>query len=97
MSVKAEKDEIYVDMAMEYEHNQNFTGAIKVLNEALSHNPHNEFALSELSYCYEKEEKEEEAIHKITQLLMKLISFSAWYHLEMHILDLKTLTKRYEL
>ncbi|MAO32167.1 MAG: hypothetical protein CL824_01560 [Crocinitomicaceae bacterium] len=78
----AEKDEIYVDMAMEYEHNQNFTGAIKVLNEALSHNPHNEFALSELSYCYEKEEKEEEAIHKITQFIDENpYSFSAWYHL----------------
>ena len=78
----AEKDEIYVDMAMEYEHNQNFTGAIDVLNEALNHNPHNEFALSELSYCYEKEEKEEEAICKITLFIDENpYSFSAWYHL----------------
>jgi len=77
-----EKDDIYVDMAMEYEHNQNFNGAINILNEALKFNPNNEFALSELSYCYEKEDKNEEAIKEITLFIDENpYSFSAWYHL----------------
>ena len=77
-----EKDDIYVDMAMEYEHNKNFNGAIKVLNEALRFNPNNEFALCELSYCYEKEEKNEEAIKEIRSFIDENpYSFSAWYHL----------------
>ena len=41
-----EKDEIFVDLAVEYENAHDFNGAIQILQQGLLHNPKNEFAFS---------------------------------------------------
>ena len=64
-----EKDEIYVDLAVEYENINDYSGAIHILKQGLEHNPKNEFAFSEMCYCYEKINEFEAGIEQISLLV----------------------------
>ncbi|HMN04577.1 MAG TPA: tetratricopeptide repeat protein [Flavobacteriales bacterium] len=46
-------DEIYLDLAFEYENLEDFESAIDCLKQALELNPENEVVLYELAYCYD--------------------------------------------
>lgn len=75
-------DELYLDLAIEYENNKEYHKAIDVLTKALSINPENESALYELAYCYETEEKYGEAIKYYEYFIdQNPYSYIAWYNL----------------
>jgi tetratricopeptide (TPR) repeat protein len=77
-----EKDEIFVDLALEYENSSDFTGAIQILKNALIHNPKNEIAFSELCYCMEKTEHIEEMNQQILAFVDENpYSYLGWYQL----------------
>ncbi len=77
-----EKDEIFVDLAVEYENAHNFSGAIHILKQGLLHNPKNEFAFSEICYCYEKTNDFDSAINQISLFVDENpYSYLAWYQL----------------
>jgi tetratricopeptide (TPR) repeat protein len=77
-----EKDEIFVDLALEYENSSDFDGAIEILKNALRHNPKNEIAFSELCYCMEKSERIEEMNQQILAFIDENpYSYLGWYQL----------------
>lgn len=77
-----DKDEIYIDLAMEYEHCSDFVGAVKVLNEALKNNPSNEIAIYELAFCYDQLGEYVQAIECYNNFINENpYSFTAWYNL----------------
>jgi tetratricopeptide (TPR) repeat protein len=77
-----DKDEIYIDLAMEYEHALDFTGAVKILKEALQNNPSNEIAIYELAFCYDQIGDYEKAIDCYNGFINENpYSFTAWYNL----------------
>jgi tetratricopeptide (TPR) repeat protein len=77
-----EKDEIYVDLAVEYENINDYSGAIHILKQGLEHNPKNEFAFSEMCYCYEKINEFEAGIEQISLFVDENpYSYLAWYQL----------------
>ena len=77
-----EKDEIFVDLALEYENSNDFDGAIGILKNALIHNPKNEIAFSELCYCMEKSERIEEMNQQILAFVdNNPYSYLGWYQL----------------
>jgi tetratricopeptide (TPR) repeat protein len=49
-----DRDEIYLDLAMEYQNNDEYQLAINVLIEAVNANKSNEGAIYELAYCYDQ-------------------------------------------
>ena len=49
-----DRDEIYLDLAMEYQNIDDYQLAINVLDEAVKANPSNEGAIYELAYCYDQ-------------------------------------------
>jgi tetratricopeptide (TPR) repeat protein len=77
-----DKDEIYIDLAMEYEHALDFNGAVKILKEALQNNPTNEIAIYELAFCYDQLGDYEQAIACYNGFINENpYSFTAWYNL----------------
>ncbi len=77
-----EKDEIFVDLAVEYENAHDFNGAIQILQQGLLHNPKNEFAFSEICYCYEKTGDFNAGIKQISLFVDENpYSYIAWYQL----------------
>jgi tetratricopeptide (TPR) repeat protein len=77
-----EKDEIYLDLSMEYQAMNDLTSAIRVLNEALESNPNNETAVYELAYCYDQIGNVKRAIKCYEDYLdMNPYSFTTWYNL----------------
>jgi tetratricopeptide (TPR) repeat protein len=76
------KDDIYIDLALEYENLDRWNKAISVLHEALERNPENETALYELAYCYEMAGKLEECVHYYRKFIDEYpYSFPSWYNL----------------
>ena len=76
------KDEIYIDLAIEYESLDQWNKAIEVLKEALTFNSENETALYELVYCYEETEQSESCLKFLNDFLDNHpYSFPAWYNL----------------
>jgi tetratricopeptide (TPR) repeat protein len=74
--------DIYIDLALEHENNNDFNAAIEVLKEALEQNPENETATYELAYCYERTDQTEEGIQYYERFLDEHpYSFTAWYNL----------------
>ncbi|HEX2617266.1 MAG TPA: tetratricopeptide repeat protein [Flavobacteriales bacterium] len=55
-------DDIYLDLAFEYENLEEYEDAIKCLKQALDLNPENEAVLYELAYCYDLGEAEEASV-----------------------------------
>jgi tetratricopeptide (TPR) repeat protein len=77
-----EKDEIYCDLALEYENINDFQGAIQILKKALKQNPKSEIAFSELCYCLEKTNEVDESIKEASQFIDENpYSYLGWYQL----------------
>ena len=77
-----DRDEIYLDIALEYQ-NLNLTKeAIEVLREALTTNPQNEGALYEIAFLYDQLGDYENAIKCYTDFIDENpYSYTAWYNL----------------
>lgn len=77
-----DRDEIYLDLAMEYQNAGELEKAIKVLNEAIKTNPANEGAIYELAFCYDQQGDFEASIKCYSDFIDdNPYSFTAWYNL----------------
>lgn len=77
-----DKDEIFLDLAMEYENQGDFQAAIQVLTDAIKLNPQNEGAIYELAFCYDQISDFEKAIECYSNFIDENpYSFTAWYNL----------------
>jgi tetratricopeptide (TPR) repeat protein len=77
-----DKDEIFVDLAMEYEAARDFKNAVRILKLALETNPANEVAIYELAFCYDQMEDFTSAIKCYSDFIDENpYSFTAWYNL----------------
>lgn len=82
LSEPEDKDEIYLDLAMEYENLNDYQGAITVLKSAIKYNPNNEGAIYEVAYCYDQIGDYEKAIQCYSDFIDENpYSFTAWYNL----------------
>ena len=74
--------DIILDLALEYENNNDFKGAIQVLEMLLSISPDNESGIYEIAYCYEKIGDFDKCIDYYTKYISNNpYSFTAWYNL----------------
>lgn len=77
-----DKDEVYLDLAMEYENLGDYRAALKVLGEAVVHNPGNEAAIYEIAYCYDHLEDYESSVKCYSDFIDENpYSFTSWYNL----------------
>ncbi len=77
-----DSDEIYLDLAMEYQNSGDFKNGVRVLKEAINHNPFNEGAIYELAYCYDQLGEYQNAIQCYSDFIDENpYSFTAWYNL----------------
>lgn len=77
-----ERDDIYIDLAMEYELDNDYNSAIKVLREAIAMNPHNEGAIYEMAFCYDQLEEYDRSIDCYSNFIDENpYSYTAWYNL----------------
>lgn len=75
-------DEIYLEIALEYENMERFDKAIDTLKEALLLKPDNEILLYELAYCFETTERLAESIEFYQNFIDQFpYNFAAWYNL----------------
>lgn len=82
MASNEDRDEVYLDLAMEYENMDDFKSALKVLREAIDHNPKNEAAIYEIAYCYDQLGEYEQSIKCYSDFIDENpYSFTAWYNL----------------
>jgi tetratricopeptide (TPR) repeat protein len=76
------EEEIYLEIALEYENMDRFDKAIEILQEALRKTPDNETLLYELAYCFETADRTAECIEYYRAFIDKHpFSFPAWYNL----------------
>jgi tetratricopeptide (TPR) repeat protein len=77
-----DKDEIYLDIAMEYQNLGQTREAIDVLKEAITTNPQNEGALYEIAFLYDQLGDYKNAIKCYTDFIDENpYSYTAWYNL----------------
>lgn len=77
-----DRDEIFLDLAMEYQALRDFYGALRVLEEAIRINPANEGAIYEIAYCYDQLGDFKKAIKCYSDFIDENpYSFTAWYNL----------------
>jgi tetratricopeptide (TPR) repeat protein len=82
LSEPEEKDEIYLDLAMEYENINDYKNAIRILKEALKYNVNNEAAIYEIAFCYDQIGDYEQAIQCYSDYIDENpYSYTAWYNL----------------
>lgn len=82
LAEEEDKDEVFLDLAMEYENKGDFKSALKVLNEAIQHNPNNEAAIYEVAFCYDQMGEYEKAIQCYSDFIDENpYSFTSWYNL----------------
>lgn len=75
-------DDIYLEIALEYENMQRFDKAQEILQEAITKRPENEVLLYELAYVFDINDRSAEAIEYYQQFLESHpFSFPAWYNL----------------
>lgn len=76
------KGDLYIDIALEYENAGQWDKAVQMLGEAVTHDPENETALHELSFCLESIGHNERAV-KVFQGLIDSHPYScpAWFGL----------------
>ncbi len=78
----AERDYIYLDIAIEYERLHQYQEAIEVLQKALIANKHNEAALYEMGRCYDALGATEASINTYLKFIDEQpYSSTAWYNL----------------
>ena len=81
-SNKEDRDEVYLDLAMEYENIGDFKSALVVLEDAIAYNPNNESAIYEVAYCYDQLGAHEQSIKCYSDFIDENpYSFTAWYNL----------------
>ena len=81
-STPEDKDEIFLDLAFEYEAENDYASAIQILLEAVKNNPNNEGALYELAFCYDIVGEYDQAIKSYSDFIdNNPYSFTAWYNL----------------
>lgn len=81
-STNEDRDEVYLDLAMEYENLNNFREALKVLEEAIQYNPKNESAIYEIAFCYDQLGEYDQSIKCYSNFIDENpYSFTAWYNL----------------
>lgn len=79
---KDDKDEIFLDLAMEHEGAGDYKDAIEVLKRAMKHNPSNEGAIYELAHCHDQLDDHDNAIKSYTDFIEdNPYSFTSWYNL----------------
>ena len=89
-----DRDEIYLDLAMEYQNSGESQLAINVLREAIAENPLNEGAIYELAYCYDALGDFEASIKCYSNFIDdNPYSFTAWYNLGNAYAKLENLEK----
>ena len=77
-----DRDEIFLDLAMEYENANDYKRAVKILQEAIRYNPSNEGAIYEMAFCYDQLGEYEQAIKSYSDYIDENpYSFTAWYNL----------------
>lgn len=77
-----DKDEIYLDLAMECENNGEHKKAIEILKQAMKHNPNNEGAIYELAFCYDQIGDYKNAIKSYSDFIDENpYSYTSWYNL----------------
>ena len=77
-----DRDELYLDLAMEHQNVSQFKEAVDVLKEALKYNNQNEGALYEIAYCYDQMGDYDQAIKCYSDFIDENpYSFTAWYNL----------------
>lgn len=82
LSEPEDKDEIYLDLAMEYENSNDYKGALTILKEAIKYNSKNEGAIYEIAFCYDQLGDYEKAIKCYSDFIDENpYSFTAWYNL----------------
>lgn len=82
LSEPEDRDEIYLDLAMEYENLNDYRNAVMVLKEAIKSNPHNEGAIYEIAFCYDQLGEYSSAIQCYSDYIDENpYSFTAWYNL----------------
>ncbi len=73
-------DDLYLDLAFEYENIDKYDLAIKALKNALNLNPANEGALYEIGYCFDQDERLEACVEFCLDFIDdNPYSFTAWY------------------
>lgn len=76
------QDEIYLEIALEYENMERFDKAQEILAEAILLNPENEILLYEFAYCLDIGDKAAEAVEFFARFTEHHpYNFSAWYNL----------------
>lgn len=76
------RDELWIEMALEYENLDRFDKAIETLKSAIEINPENETALYELAYCFEMSDRLEDSIKYFRSFIDdEPYSFPVWYNL----------------
>ncbi|MCT4560835.1 MAG: tetratricopeptide repeat protein [Crocinitomicaceae bacterium] len=77
-----DKDEIFIDLAMEYENSNQYKKAIDVLLTAIKHNPKNEGAIYEIAFCYDQLGEYDMAIKSYSDFIDENpYSYTSWYNL----------------
>ena len=77
-----DRDEVYIDIAMEHQSMGEYLEACKILKEALKANPQNEAALYEIAFCYDQAGFYDKAIKCYSDFIDESpYSFTAWYNL----------------
>jgi tetratricopeptide (TPR) repeat protein len=82
LATEEEKDDIFLDLAAEYQDMGAFDQAIKTLERAIQSNPENEAAVHELAYCHDLRNDMEKCVQiYLNYLDIKPYSFTTWYNL----------------
>ena len=82
VSNKEDRDEVYLDLAMEYENLGDYKSALAVLHDAIAYNPNNEAAIYEVAFCYDQLGEYESSIKCYSDFIDENpYSFTAWYNL----------------
>lgn len=77
-----DKDEVYLDLAMEYSNALDYKSALVVLKQAIAENPMNEAAIYEIAYCYDQMGEYEQSIKCYSDFIDdNPYSFTAWYNM----------------
>ena len=77
-----DKDEVYLDLALEYENRDDYKSALKILRQAIQYNPKNEGAIYEAAYCYDQLGEFDKSIQCYLDFIDENpYSFTAWYNL----------------
>lgn len=77
-----DRDDVYLDLAMEYQNSGKFKKALEVLKEAIRINPSNEGAVYEMAHCYEQMDDYDSSVKCYSDFIDENpYSFTAWYNL----------------